>query len=384
MPVAEAVAALAALARPVAPVTASPDEAVGAAAARDVVVEAGRPAERIALRDGWAVSAAETTGASPYAPVRLARLPAWVEAGDALPPGADALLPPEALSADLLANAALSADLLANAALSADLLANAALSADLREIEAEAVAGEGTRAPGAELPPGTRILAAGERVTVLHAFALAADGFGQVAVRRPHWRLLVAEPDTLAPVLRAWIAARGGSAEIVARPAGADALAAAMRVPGADAVAVIGGTGPGRRDASAAALARAGRLHAHGIALRPGESAGFGEAAGRPVLLLPGRPDAALAAWLALGRPLMAALAGAVPDALLLLPLTRKVASVIGLAEAVFLRRGPAGAEPLGGAELPLHRLARADAVLLVPPAHEGYPAGTPVEVLPL
>ncbi len=374
MPVAEAVAALAALARPVAPVTASPDEAVGAAAARDVVVEAGRPAERIALRDGWAVSAAETTGASPYAPVRLARLPAWVEAGDALPPGADALLPPEALSADLLANAALSADL----------PANAALSADLREIEAEAVAGEGTRAPGAELPPGTRILAAGERVTVLHAFALAADGFGQVAVRRPHWRLLVAEPDTLAPVLRAWIAARGGSAEIVARPAGADALAAAMRVPGADAVVVIGGTGPGRRDASAAALARAGRLHAHGIALRPGESAGFGEAAGRPVLLLPGRPDAALAAWLALGRPLMAALAGAAPDALLLLPLTRKVASVIGLAEAVFLRRGPAGAEPLGGAELPLHRLARADAALLVPPAHEGYPAGTPVEVLPL
>ncbi len=354
MPVAEAVAALAALARPVAPLCASPAEAIGAVAARDALAEAGRPLARTALRDGWAVSAAESTGASPYAPVRLARPPAWVEAGDALPPGTDAVLPPEAPGADP------------------------------REIEAEAATGEGMRAPGSEIPPGTRILAAGERVSALHALALAAAGLDRVAVRRPLWRLLAAEPDTLSPVLRAWIAASGGSAEVVARPAESDALAASLRVPGADAVIVIGGTGPGRRDGSAAALARAGRLYAHGIALRPGESAGFGEAAGRPVLLLPGRPDAAFAAWLALGRPLMAALAGAAAEAPMRLPLTRKVASVIGLTDMVFLRRGPAGAEPLGGAELPLHRLAWADAVLLVPPAHEGYPAGTPVEVLPL
>ncbi|WP_348649460.1 molybdopterin-binding protein [Methylobacterium aquaticum] len=180
------------------------------------------------------------------------------------------------------------------------------------------------------------------------------------------------------------MAQQGGSVETACRPADGDALAASLRAPGADAVIVIGGTGPGRRDGSAAALAQAGRLHAHGIALRPGESAGFGEAAGRPVLLLPGRPDAALAAWLALGRPLMAALCGAAPDIPTVLPLTRKVASVIGLTDLVFLRRVPAGAAPLGGAELPLHRLVLADAALLVPPAHEGYPAGTPVEVLPL
>ncbi|KMO38177.1 molybdopterin-binding protein [Methylobacterium tarhaniae] len=352
MPVAEAVAALAALARPVAPVSVSPAGAVGAVAARDVAVEAGRPEARIALRDGWAVRASESTGASPYGPVRLGGAPPWVEAGAALPPGTDALLPPEAIGPDP------------------------------REIEAEAAAGEGTRAPGTELPPGTRLVAAGERVSALHGLALAAAGLGQVSVRRPHLRLLAAGPDTLSPVLRAWIAARGGTAETIARPAEADDLAAALQAPGADAVVVIGGTGSGRRDAAAAALAQAGRLHAHGIALRPGESAGFGEAAGRPVLLLPGRPDAALAAWLALGNPLLAALAGAAPEASPTLPLTRKVASVIGLTELVFLRRVPAGAAPLGGNEIPLHRLAGADAALLVPPAHEGYPAGTPVEVL--
>ncbi|KMO35563.1 molybdopterin-binding protein [Methylobacterium variabile] len=354
MPLAEAVAELAALASPVAAEDVSPPAAVGAVSARDVVATTGLPTLRTALRDGWAVSAAAVVGASPYAPLRLARAPAWVEAGAPLPAGTDALLPPEAIGADPL------------------------------EIEAEAAAGEGTRAPAAELPQGARLVAAGERVSALHCLALASAGLPWVSVRRPRLRLLAAEPDTLSPVLHAWIAARGGLAETAPRPAEAADLAAALLRPGADAVVVIGGTGPGRTDRGAEALARAGRLHAHGIALRPGESAGFGAVAGLPVLLLPGRPDAALAAWLALGRPLLAGLAGAAPEPPQMLPLTRKVTSVIGLAELVFLRRTPAGAEPLGGAEIPLHRLGQADAALLVPPAHEGYPAGTPVEVLPL
>ncbi|AWN47269.1 molybdopterin-binding protein [Methylobacterium terrae] len=352
MPVAEAATALAALARPVAAAEMRPAEALGAVAARDVAVAAGLPAERTALRDGWAVRAAEIAGASPYAPVRAARAPVWVEAGEGLPPGTDALLAPEAIGADP------------------------------REIEAEAAPGEGTRAAGAELPPGTRLVGRGERVNPLHALALTAAGIARLSVRRPRLRLLAAEPDALSPLLGAWIAGSGGTAEAAPRPAERDALAEALAAPGADAVVVIGGTGPGRRDASAAAVAQAGRLHAHGIALRPGESAGFGEAAGRPVLLLPGRPDAALAAWLALGRPLLAALAGAAPDIPQTLPLTRKVTSTIGLTEAVFLRRRAAGAEPIGGSEIPLHRLAGAEAALLVPPALEGYPAGTSVEVI--
>ncbi len=354
MPVAEATQALVALVRPVAPVGASLAEALGAVAARDVVVGTGLPAHRTALRDGWAASAAEIVGASPYAPVRVARAPAWVEAGAPLPAGTDALLAPDALGDDPL------------------------------WIETEVAAGEGTRAPGAEFPPGPPLVTAGERIGPLQGLAVAEAGFAELDVRRPRLRILAAAPDTLSPVLAAWIAAAGGTADIAMRPAPAEHLAAALLAPGADAVLVLGGTGPGRRDGSAAARVQAGRLDAHGIALRPGESAGFGEAAGRPVLLLPGRPDATLAAWLALGRPLLAALAGAAPEPAAILPLTRKVSSVIGLTDVVFLRRVAAGAEPIGGAEIPLHRLARAEAALLVPPAHEGYPAGTPVEVLPL
>ena len=94
----------------------------------------------------------------------------------------------------------------------------------------------------------------------------------------------------------------------------------------ADAVIAIGGTGGGRDDDSVRTLARLGRVEAHGIAVSPGETAAFGFAGERPVLLIPGRLDAALAVWLLIGRHLVAKLAGgSVDDAPAMLPLKRKV-----------------------------------------------------------
>ncbi len=79
-------------------------------------------------------------------------------------------------------------------------------------------------------------------------------------------------------------------------------LESALADQGADAVVAIGGTGTGRNDASVCTLARLGRVEAHGIALSPGETAAVGFAGSRPVLLLPGRLDAALAVWLVIGQ----------------------------------------------------------------------------------
>jgi molybdopterin molybdotransferase len=64
--------------------------------------------------------------------------------------------------------------------------------------------------------------------------------------------------------------------------------------------------------------------------------------------------------------------------------LRRKIASVVGLAEIVFIRCHGSEIEPLGGAELPLRRLIEADGAVLVPPEREGYPAGSEVEMVPL
>jgi len=72
-------------------------------------------------------------------------------------------------------------------------------------------------------------------------------------------------------------------------------IRAALVGAGVDIALVIGGTGPGIDDHSAAALAEAGELAIYGLALRPGETTGLGRTvSGMPVVLLPGAPAACL------------------------------------------------------------------------------------------
>jgi molybdopterin molybdotransferase len=65
------------------------------------------------------------------------------------------------------------------------------------------------------------------------------------------------------------------------------------------------------------------------------------------------------------------------------LTLARKVASTVGLAELVPVRRNGDRAEPLATKYLPLSALARSDGWMLVPADSEGYAAGTQVQVRP-
>jgi molybdopterin biosynthesis enzyme len=125
-------------------------------------------------------------------------------------------------------------------------------------------------------------------------------------------------------------------------------------------------------------------VEAHGFALSPGQTAAFGMAGARPVLLLPGRIDGALAVWLLLGSRLVARLAASreEPHAVSA-RLTRKVASNLGLAELIPVRMRDGEAEPLGSGYLPLRTIAQADGWILVAADREGHPAGTPVMVRP-
>jgi molybdopterin biosynthesis enzyme len=107
-----------------------------------------------------------------------------------------------------------------------------------------------------------------------------------------------------------------------------------------------------------------------------------GEAHGKPVLVVPGRLDAALAAWLLVGRHLLGRLAGVAEVG----PaargrLTRKIASTVGLCDVVPVRQQGGEAEPLGGKVLPLSLLARATGYVVVPADSEGYAAGSDVAV---
>src|SRR5215470_15963809 len=82
---------------PVAPRDARLAEALGTVLAKDVQPPQSPP-RPIALRDGFAVAAAEIADAGPYAPVPLSLTARRIDTGDALPNGTDAVAPLDAVT----------------------------------------------------------------------------------------------------------------------------------------------------------------------------------------------------------------------------------------------------------------------------------------------
>jgi len=356
-PLAEALACVDRLVAPEAPRRLPLVKAVGFVLAEDIVNHDDQPAWSVALRDGLAVRADATLDASAYAPVRLDGAPAFVEVGDMLPAGADAVAPLDAV--------------------------------ELRDGVVHALTplapGDGVLPQGADAAGGDLLARAGTRLRAGAVEALAALGVSDVAVRDPVVSLAVAEGrgdtiiDAVLRMLGRTVEAAGGHVRV----ADHGGLAGALEQPGG--IMLVGGSGSGRRDRSVAELARLGQVAFHGVGLAPGETAAFGKVGPRSVLIVPGRLDAALAVWLTLGRRMLARLAGhddAEPGTPV--TLTRKIASPLGLAEVVPVAREAGGVAPLASGYLPLRTLARADGYVLVPADSEGFPAGAAVTMRPL
>jgi molybdopterin biosynthesis enzyme len=361
-PLAEVLALIDAQVAVVSPREADLTAALGQVLASDVVAQSGLPASSRALRDGFAVSAEATADAGGYAPALLADPPVRVDVGDALPDGADAVAPLDAI----------------------------AVQDGRYEALAAVTPGEGVLPAGGDVAAGTVLRRAGTRLRGIDVAVLTAAGIDQVSVRTPHIQVLRSRTgndvviDAAQALLADALAAEG--ATLSGETAGVTPdLSSGLRNTAADAVIVIGGTGSGRNDRSVNALARAGRVAVHGVALAPGETAAFGLVGTRPVLLLPGRLDAAVAVWLVLGRRMWARLTGCAE----VLPpvkarLARKVTSTLGLAEVIPVRVSNGGVEPIASGYVPLSALTQADGWILIPADSEGYPPGTEVVVRPL
>ncbi|HEX3937307.1 MAG TPA: molybdopterin-binding protein [Xanthobacteraceae bacterium] len=331
--------------------------AAGLTLAEDLVT-AERPTISIALADGFAVEAAAVADAGPYAPALLASLPQWVDAGQAMPPGTDAVAPLDAITQR----------------------------GERVEAVAPVMPGQGVLPAGGDAAAQTVLRRGGERLRDLDCAVAASVGFAALNVREPSiW--IARGRSTTTPLIDAGLAMLArlvGQAGAVVRGELAD-LHEALARDEADAVIAFGGTGGGRDDDSVRTLARLGRVETHGIAVSPGETAAFGFAGERPVLLIPGRIDAALAIWMLIGRHLVAKLAAgrAADTATTLMPLARKVTSTIGMTELVPVRCVGGVAEPLGTGYLSLTALTHSDGWIVVPAGSEGFQQGTDVAVKP-
>jgi molybdopterin molybdotransferase len=354
VPVAQALAWIDAATAPLPPEELPLGDAANRALAADVHAPKPVPPADGAAIDGYALRAEASLGAGGYNPLVVAAVA--IGAGVALPAGADAVVP----------------------------LDQAELAEDGGVMLIEPVAaGTGVEPAGTIAAAGDRLSAGGTVLAARHIGLLAAAGWARVAViRQPCVRLAVAaaprsDPaiDGNGPMLKALIERDGG----IVRPAPfGEAFAA-----GCDLVLVSGGTAPGPGVRSAAALAAGGSLEIHGVALNPGESAGFGHTAdGIPAVLLPGTPAACLWSYELLAGRAVRRLAGRdprLPYGSRLVTTARKIVSAIGMIEIFPVRLVAEGAiEPLASfAEAGLMPAAEGDGFVVVPAASEGYPAGS-------
>jgi molybdopterin molybdotransferase len=315
------------------------------------------PAFDLAAADGWAFCARDLTGASPYSPVPLTGPPTWVEAGDRMPEGCDCVVDSGSVEQ----------------------------AGPLYQVSAEAIPGQGVRRAGGNIAEARSVVAAGRRIRPLDLLIARMAGLDRLAVRRPRLRLIDIPALTGEAATAQLIAesARGAGAEIICTKApGRDArsIAGAFDAEPCDLLLTVGGTGVGRTDATVEALATRGTLVAHGIALQPGRTTAIGRIGHSPVIALPGVPDQALAAWWTLALPALERLSGGESRQTTTLPLARKIASGVGIAEIVLLKQADDAWMPLATGDLSLETIVRADAWLAVAGASEGYAAGTPVD----
>jgi molybdopterin molybdotransferase len=336
---------------PVAPVALPLGQALGCIAAELPPLEA-LPADDLAIVDGWAFRSSDLVGASSWSPLPLAKAPVWVEAGDRMPAGCDCVVDGAAVEQD----------------------------GSLFQVSAEAIPGQGVRRAGGDVAEGS-FFATGTPVRPLDLLIARTAGLDRLAVRRPRLRLIEIPGTSVTAQLIVESAGEIRNQLMRVEAKGRDPLSIAETFDGeaCDLVVTVGGTGVGRTDATAEAIRARGAVLAHGIALRPGRTAAIGKIRTTPVIALPGGPDQALAGWWTLALPVLDRLSGRAPRPTTTLPLARKIASGVGIAEIVLLGKMQQSWMPVAVGDLPLQSIAGADAWLAVPGGSEGYAAGTPV-----
>ncbi len=358
--------------------------------ASDIVSDVEVPCFDRAMMDGYAVQAADTTGASAYNRLRLTIV--------------GQVLPGQQFSGKLAPGQAVS--IMTGAAIPHG--ADAVLPAEVVEEEGAAVYAQDQLPPGKhigrrgeDIAKSTTVLRKGRSLRPQDLGVLSSIGVSEAAVvRQPRVRIVVTGNELLpagtppsenriadsnSPMLTALIARDGGvSLNRGIVPDDPSAILAAMR-DDADVIVVSGGSSVGREDYAPSLLAEYGNLSFHGVAMRPSSPAGMGVLGERLVFLLPGNPVSCLCAYDFFAGRAIRGLAGRAkqwPYPKRCIPLSRKLVSAVGRVDYARVILQGDQVEPLavGGASV-LSSTTRADGFVVIPADSEGYPAGTPVTV---
>ncbi len=348
-------------------------DACGCVLRGDLFAEANLPPTHIAATNGYALQARASAGASEYNPLPL-RLRSGAEAG---PVGPD-----EAV-------AVISGDTIPDGADTVVTCDEAELRNDGLELYHPLAEGQYVVHAGAEVTDGQRVFASGHQLRPEDLNLLSQLGLTRLdVVRRPRVRLLMVaapERDANGIMLEALLKRDGAASIATLHTPDHAALRNALTEADCELILICGGSGDGANDFSAAALAEAGELEFHGIAMSPGETTALGRTANAPVALLPGAPLPCLYAyeWFA-GRAVrrLAGQSGDWPYGLRRARLSRKVASSLGRLEFCRVQIRGDLAHPSAIAEQRLLSSAvRADGFVPVPHTSEGWPEATEVIV---
>jgi putative molybdopterin biosynthesis protein len=328
--------------------------------------------------DGVAVRAGETYGATDRSPrtLELGRDAVWINTGQILPAGFDAVIMVEKLHE---------------------------METDRLEIRSPAHPWQHVRKVGEDIVASQLLLPRNHKIRPVDLGALIAGGVFTLPVwRRPVVAILptgselvrheeVSDPSHLGPdrilefnsVILAGLVQECGAVPRVQSilPDDEEILRAAVEKAvdsGADVILINAGSSAGSKDYTVHVIGDLGRILVHGVAMMPGKPTILGEVRGKPVVGNPGYTVSATLSFEQFVRPLLLGLQGlpvAEPQTIPVRP-SRDIPSKPGIEEFVRVNIGRIGgravATPLPRAAGSITTLTRAEGILRIPSLSEG------------